>query len=86
MNRQTSSRLPACTPPADPGSAAVVAHAAESSSGACIPHSEKTGWDKLPDSRFVLAKGAGPGIWNRWETHVFGHRVFWSSVQPGYLA
>lgn len=37
MNRQTSSRLPACPPPADPGSAAVVAHAAESSSGACIP-------------------------------------------------
>ncbi len=35
MNRQTSSRLPACPPPADPGSAAVVAHAAESSSGAC---------------------------------------------------
>lgn len=37
MNRQTSSRLPACPPPADPGSAAVVAHASESSSGACIP-------------------------------------------------
>lgn len=37
MNRQTSSRLPACPPPADPGSAAVVAHASESSSGAGIP-------------------------------------------------
>lgn len=36
MNRQTSSRLPACPPPADPVFAAVVAHAAESSSGACI--------------------------------------------------
>lgn len=33
MNQRTSP----CTPPADPGSAAVVAHAAESSSGACIP-------------------------------------------------
>lgn len=37
MNRQTPPRFPACPPPADPGSAAVVAHAAESSSGACIP-------------------------------------------------
>ena len=35
MNRQTPPRLPACPPPADPGSAAVVAHASESSSGAC---------------------------------------------------
>lgn len=33
MNQRTSP----CTPPADPGSAAVVAHAAESSGGACIP-------------------------------------------------
>lgn len=33
MNQRTSP----CSPPADPGSAAVVAHAAESSSGACIP-------------------------------------------------
>ena len=35
---QTRARpLTPCTPPADPGSAAVVAHASESSSGACIP-------------------------------------------------
>lgn len=50
------------------------------------PHPEKTGWDKFPDSRFVLAKGAGPGIWNRWETHVSGYRVFWGRVHSGYLA
>lgn len=37
MNRQIPPRLPACPPPADPGSAAVVAHASESSSGAGIP-------------------------------------------------
>lgn len=37
MTPKPSPRLPACPPPADPGSAAVVAHAAESSSGACIP-------------------------------------------------
>jgi len=30
-------RTSPCTPPADPGSAAVVAHASESSSGACSP-------------------------------------------------
>lgn len=30
-------RTSPCTPPADPGSAAVVAHASESSGGACIP-------------------------------------------------
>lgn len=36
MTPNPSPRLPACPPPADPGSAAVVAHAAESSSGACI--------------------------------------------------
>lgn len=47
-------------------------------------HPEKTGWDKLQDSRFVLAKGAGPGIWNHWVTHVAGHRVFWSRVHLGY--
>lgn len=35
MTPKPPPRLPACTPPADPGSAAVVAHAAESSSGAC---------------------------------------------------
>lgn len=35
---QTRARpLTPCTPPADPGSAAVVAHASESSSGAGIP-------------------------------------------------
>lgn len=33
--------LPACTSPADPGSAAVVAHASESSSGACTPTLEQ---------------------------------------------
>lgn len=33
MTREPS-RIPACPPPADPGSAAVVAHAAESSNGA----------------------------------------------------
>ena len=32
-----TSRTSPCTPPADPGSAAVVAHAAESSGGACTP-------------------------------------------------
>lgn len=37
MTLTPSSRTPACTPPADPGSAAVVAHASESSSGAGIP-------------------------------------------------
>lgn len=31
-------RTSPCTPPADPGSAAVVAHASESSSGACIDY------------------------------------------------
>lgn len=36
MTPKPPPRLPACPPPADPGSAAVVAHAAESSSGACI--------------------------------------------------
>ena len=36
MTLKPHPRLPACPPPADPGSAAVVAHAAESSSGACI--------------------------------------------------
>lgn len=49
-------------------------------------HPEKTGWDKLQDSRFVLAKGAGPGIWNHWVSHVAGHRVFWSHVHLGYRA
>lgn len=37
MTLTPSSRIPDCSPPADPGSAAVVAHAAESSSGVSIP-------------------------------------------------
>ena len=49
-------------------------------------HPEKTGWDKFRDSRFVLAKGAGPGCWNRWISHCSGYRVFWSHVDRGYLA
>lgn len=54
--------------------------------GGTIIHPEKTGWDKFRDSRFVLAKGAGPGIWNRWNSHCSGYRVFWSYVDRGYLA
>lgn len=49
-------------------------------------HPEKTGWDKMRDDRMVLAKGAGPGIWNRWVSHSVGHRVFWSHVNGDYLA
>lgn len=37
MNPQKPPRTSPCPPPADPGSAAVVAHASESSGGACIP-------------------------------------------------
>lgn len=37
MTLTPSSRIPDCSPPADPGSAAVVAHASESSSGVGIP-------------------------------------------------
>lgn len=35
---QKPPRTSPCTPPADPGSAAVVAHASESSGGACIDY------------------------------------------------
>ncbi len=49
-------------------------------------HPEKTGCDKMRDSRFVLAKGAGPGIYNRWISHVGGFRVFWPHVHADYLA
>lgn len=48
-------------------------------------HPEKTGPDKMRDGRMVLAKGAGPGIWNRWVSHARGHRVFWSFVNGDYL-
>ena len=41
MNPSANSPTSDCTPPADPGSAAVVAHAAESSSGACTPTLEQ---------------------------------------------
>jgi len=51
-----------------------------------IVHPEKSGWDKMVDGRMVLAKGAGPGIWNRWVSHANGHRIFWAHVNRGYLA
>lgn len=34
----------------------------------------------------VLAKGAGPGIYNRWSTCIGGKRVLWGRVAGGYLA
>jgi len=54
------SRIPPCPPPVDPGSAAVVAHAAESSSGAgnLSPEAEATcdwlenDWDDFADALF----------------------------------
>lgn len=39
MELHMTPRTSPCTPPANPGSAAVVAHASESSGGACIPPS-----------------------------------------------
>lgn len=74
------------SPPGQEDQSARLAASAEVDQVVGTPHPEKTGLDNFADSRFVLAKGAGPGIWNRWVTHVSGHRVFWSSVQPGYLA
>ena len=53
---------------------------------ASLIHPEKSGWDRLQDGRFVLAKGAGPGIWNHWVSHVGGYRVFWSHVHGDYRA
>lgn len=72
--------------PATTAPAACLPAPAAAGQGVGTPHPEKTGWDKIPDARMVLAKGAGPGIWNRWETHVAGHRIFWSRVNRGYLA
>lgn len=47
-------------------------------------HPEKSGMDKMRDNRVVLAKGAGPGVWNRWVSHCSGYRVFWSNVDRAY--
>ncbi len=37
------------------------------------------------DTRFVLAKGAGPGIYNRWNTNANGVRMFFARVHRDYL-
>lgn len=42
--------------------------------------------DKVKSCDFVLAKGAGPGRWNRWVTVTQGHRIFWTYVRRDYLA
>ena len=75
-----------CPSPAHQRPGDSLAAPAEAGHGVCTVHPEKTRLDKYPDNRFVLAKGAGPGIWNRWQTHVGGYRVFWSHVNRGYLA
>lgn len=75
-----------CPPPAHEGLGDCLAAPAEAGHGVCTVHPEKTGLDKMLDNGFILAKGAGPGIWNRWVTHVCGYRVFWSRVNRGYLA
>jgi hypothetical protein len=56
MTRQTPSRIPPCSPPADPGSA-VVAHA-ESSSGACTPPTLEQFERWLDDRMISLASEA----------------------------
>lgn len=38
------------------------------------------------DGRAVLAKGAGPGIWNEWVRHCGGDRFFTARVRSAYLA
>lgn len=82
-----TSTPPLSPPPGQQDQSARLAASAEvpGQEGGTI-HPEKTGWDKLRDSRFVLAKGAGPGIWNCWESHCGGYRIFWSNVDRGYLA
>ncbi|MDR3451934.1 MAG: hypothetical protein P4L96_03900 [Rhodoferax sp.] len=32
----------------------------------------------------VLAKGAGPGVWNRWRTAVNGYSVLFATVHHNY--
>ena len=80
------SSVTVCSPPATPTAPASLPAPADAGQGVGTIHPEKTGWDKMRDDRFVLAKGAGPGIWNRWVTHVAGYRVFWSRVHREYLA
>lgn len=80
-----TSRSPLRPPPGQTPLAARLAAPDQADQVVGTPHPEKTGWDKISDARMVLAKGAGPGIWNRWESHVAGHRIFWSRVDSGYL-
>lgn len=75
-----------CSLPVHQRPSVCLAAPAEAGQGAGTPHPEKTGLDKMRDDRMVLAKGAGPGIWNRWVSHVEGHRIFWSRVRRDYLA
>lgn len=75
-----------CPPPTTNATGESLAAPAPGGQGVGTIHPEKTGWDKMRDCRMVLAKGAGPGIYGRWVSHVAGYRIFWSRVDRGYLA
>lgn len=40
--------------------------------------------DSMADNRMVLAKGAGPGIYNRWDACCGGRRYFLAHVRWEY--
>lgn len=49
-----------------------------------IPFELRTGWDRFKDGRFVLAKGDGPGIYNRWVAHCGGFRMHCGRIDYAY--
>lgn len=52
--------------------------------GAATPFESRAGMDRFEDRRFVLAKGSGPGIYNRWVAHCGGFRIFCGRIDYAY--
>lgn len=70
----------------DPGQGCVeVVHAGHATGqGAVTPFESRSGMDRFADRRFVLAKGAGPGIYNRWVAHCGGFRMHCGRIDYAY--
>lgn len=62
----------------------VVAHTLVAGSGVLHPFG-LPGESNIEDCRFVLAKGAGPGIWNRWVSNSCKRRFHHARVPADYL-
>ena len=63
----------------------VVAHSSVAGSGV-LHQFGLPGESNFEDCRFVLAKGAGPGIWNRWVSNSCKRRFHHAYVRGGYLS